>query len=199
MRALVIAIFVSVVGAAIWASIFYICKKLKAPVVVSPKQIDIKAHEWDIRSTVNVYNRSEEVLYDVYLMLSMEGRPAKFEDIEIEPKTGPGFASVKLADISVMFDFVRLDATDRRGKQCVFLVLYILAPKATESFVINLKSDEGRAKTPARVLLKVKKYSKKQPPPLLSKGGFAFPVELHRSFTLKRTSLLMKKERPEGL
>lgn len=171
-------------------------KKVRTPIVVSPKQIDIKARGWDVRSTVDVHNRSEEMLYAVRLQLEIEGPTVSSENIEIGPKTGPGFASVKVSeDISVMFDFARVDAVDMGGKERVFLFLYRLAPKASESFVVNFKFDQAKGKTPARIVPKVTGYSKKEPPQVLSRGGFAFPFELPKNFKPRRISLLMKKER----
>lgn len=193
-RGVIIGIVAGLVVYAIVKLISYINEKRKGPVEVSPAQINLRADEWDVMSMFSVHNRTEEMLYEVYLKLVIEGRRRKANNIEIEPKTGPGFVSVNLSDISVNFDFVRLDGLDSGGRECVFLILYRLAPKATESFVMKLRSDQAVDTKPARIVLKVTKYSKK-PAPLLSKKGIGFSFEIPENFVLKRTLLLMKRMR----
>ena len=193
MHPVVIAIFVSMIGGAIWALISYIYKKLKAPVAVSPRQIKLNAQQWNAKSMFNIHNRTQEMLYDIYLKLVIEGSRGKSENIEIGPKTGPGFISANLSNISVSFDFVRINGIDSKGKECVFLILYSLAPRATESFAMNFKSDRCGGRERPRIILKITSHSK-DPVPLLYKQGIAFPFKLGEDFKLKSISLLMKKK-----
>lgn len=194
MRALVIAIFVSVVGGAIWALISYIRNRLKAPVAVSPRQIKLNAQQWNVKSVFNIHNRTQEILYNIYLKLVIEGCREKSENIEIGPKTGAGLISANLSNISVNFDLVRMNAIDSKGKECVCLILYSLTPETTESFVMNFKSDRPTDTNRARIVLKVISHSK-EPAPLLSKdGGIAFPFKFPENLTLKGISLLVRKE-----
>jgi hypothetical protein len=194
MKTVIITILLGLVTALSWAVLSRIYNNLKTPVVISPRQIPLRADEWNIKTVFNLTNRTQEMLYDIYLKLVIEGSRAKSKNIEIGPKTGPTFIPVNLSDISVNFDVVRLDGVDSQGKECVFLILYALAPEATESFVIDCKSDRGKTIEPGRIVLKVTSYSKKQPVPLLSKGGIAFSFKPPENFTVKRCLLLMKKE-----
>lgn len=193
MQAVIITILLGVTGAAIWALISYICKKLKAPVAVSPRQIKLNTQQWNVKSVFNIHNRTQEMLHDIYLKLVIEGSREKSENIEIGPKTGPGFISANLSNISVNFDFVRISGIDSKGKECVYLILYSLAPKATESFTMNFKSDRCSGAKRPRIVLEITSYSK-DPVPLLYKEGIAFPFKLRENFKLKSISLLMKKK-----
>jgi len=193
MRAVLIAILVSVVGATIWTLISYFYNRLKSPVVVSPRQINLSAQQWDVKSVFNVHNRTQEMIYNIYLKVVIEGSQAKSENIEIGPKTGPAFISANLGNISVNFDFVRINGLDSNGKECLFFILYSLAPKGTESFVMNFKSDGHSDRKPTRIILKIISYSM-EPVSLLSKDGIAFPFKLRENFKLRSISLLIKKE-----
>ena len=179
----------------IFNAIPFIHRKLRAPVTISPKQISLKAQPWNIKTTFHVQNRSTEILFDVWIRISMEDCAIRSNDIRIDSGSGEGLLSEKISDISVDYDFVRMDGTDNKGKECIFFIVYSLVPQIPQPFTIEVASKSTLEKNrKPRVLLEAIRYSK-EPVKLLRKNNeIAYPFTPPQAFTIKSLSLKMKRK-----
>jgi len=173
----------------------FIHKKLRTPVTISPKQISLKAQPWNIKTTFHVQNRTTEILFDVWIRISVEDCDIKSNDIRIDSGKGERLLSERISDISIDYDFVRMDGADNKGKECIFFIIYSLAPQIPQPFTIEVVSKSNLEKNrKPRILLGTIHYSK-EPVKLLKKNNeIVYPFTPPQAFTIKRLSLKMKRK-----
>ncbi|GAJ04792.1 unnamed protein product [marine sediment metagenome] len=173
----------------------FIYKIFRAPIKISPTQISLKAQPWKIKTTFHVQNRSTEILFDVWIKLTMENCDIKANDIKIDSGGGEGFLSERISNISVDYDFVRMDGTDNKGKACIFFILYSLVPQIPQPFTIEVTSKASVEKhINPRILLRVIRHSKVPVKLLKRNNEIAYPVTPPEAFTIKNLSLRMKRK-----
>ncbi len=173
----------------------FIREKFRAPVKVSPKQISLAAQPWKIKTTFHTQNRTTEVLFDVWIKLTVEDCDIRSNDIKIDSGGGEGFLSEKISTISVDYDFVRMDGTDNKGKACIFFILYSLVPQIPQPFTIEVTSKASVEKNRnPRILLRVIRYSKAPIKLLKQNNEIAYPFTPPEAFTIKSLSLKMKRK-----
>lgn len=182
-----------VVALLLWGIPFAV-KKLRDPIIVRPKNIDLKEQPWDIQTTFGVNNRTDETLFDVCLKVTIDSNKLKSNNIQIDAENGEGLLSESTSGISIEYDFVRLDGVDGKQKECIFFVLHRLVPKVTQQFTIKIKSeaDIGEDRN-QRLSLEVVRQSK-EPVKLLKRNNeIAYPFTPPEKFTLKSISIKMKR------
>ena len=177
------------------AAIPFIYKKFRAPVIISPKQISLKAQPWKIKTTFHVQNRTKEILFDVWIKLTVEDCDIRSNNIKIDSGGGEGFLSEKISNISVDYDFIRMDGTDNKGKECLFFILYSLVPQIPQPFTIEVTSKARVEKNRnPRILLRVIRYSKAPVKLLKQNNEIAYPFTPPEAFKIKSLSLKMKRK-----
>ncbi len=201
MTALTIGIIIGVVGIIVTilvVAIPFVCKKFRAPVIISPKRISLKAQPWNIKTTFHVQNRTEEVLFDIWVKLYGENCDLRTGDIKINPKDGKPFSSAnlsaKISNISISYDFIRMDGVDSIGNKCIFFVIYSLDPHTTQTFTIDITVATNEYTKKSRILLRVARHAKTPAQVLSRKNEAAFPFPPPENFTAKSIALLMKRE-----
>lgn len=188
-------IVLGLITTAIVALIVHIYNKF-IPIIVSPKSISLKTNEWDIKSIFKVQNRTDSIFYSVWVKLALEGMTAESNAIEVSPEKSGDFVVGNMMDISVGFEVIRIDGTDAKTKECVFLILYNLDPKQTKSFIIKLKGTaKSIDKQQPKILLKEIDHSLQPQQYLTQKDNkIAFPFKPPENIKIKALSLLMKKK-----
>jgi len=173
----------------------FIHKTFRAPIIISPKRISLKAQPWNIKTTFHAQNRTTEVLFDVWIKLTLEDCDIRSNDIKIDSGSRKGFLSAKISNISVDYDFVRMDGTDNKGKACIFFILYSLVPQIPQPFTIEVTSKASVEKhINPRILLKAIRHSKAPVKLLKRNNEIAYPVTPPEAFTIKSLSLKMKRK-----
>jgi len=174
-------------------------KRFRSPIIISPKQISIGVKPWNIKTTFYVKNRTEETLFDIWLKLYGENCNLITNNIKIHPRDGKPFSSASLSErisnISISYDFIRMDGIDSIGNKCIFFVIYSLDPQTAKSFTIDIIAVANNEYTKkSRILLRVVRHAK-TPAKLLSQNNeVAFPFMPPENFTVKSVMLLMKRE-----
>jgi len=179
----------------IFNAIPFIHKKLRTPVTISPKQISLKAQPWNIKTTFHLQNRTTEILFDVWIRISVEDCDIESNDIRIDSGKSEGILSERISDISIDYDLVRIDGDDNKGKECIFFIVYSLPPQIPQPFTIEVvsKSNVEKYRKP-RILLRTTRCSK-EPVKLLKKNNeIVYPFTPPQAFTIKRLSLKMKRK-----
>ena len=166
-----------------------------APVVVKPREISLQEQPWRIKTTFWVKNSTDETPFDVWIKVSVDAYDVKSSDIWIDTKEAEGFLWESISNISIDYEYVRIDGIDNKGKQCIFFILYHLPPQVPQPFIIKVESKseikEGRNR---RILLEVVHHSK-EPVKLLKKNQeIAYPFTPPENFTINSISLKMKRE-----
>lgn len=187
----IIGIVVTILGVAI--PLIY--RKFRAPVIISPKQISLKAQPWKIKTTFHVQNRTKEILFDIWIKLTVEDCDVRSNNIKINSGGKEGFLSEKISNISIDYDFVRMDGTNSKGKECLFFILYSLVPQIPQPFAIEVISKaEAKKNRNPRILLRVIRCSKTPVKLLQRNNEIAYPFTPPENFTLKSLLLLMKRK-----
>jgi len=173
----------------------WLYNRLKDPIVVSPKEIIHKSKQWDERVTFNVFNRTEKMLYSIWVKLLIIDTNVKPEDIEIESEFGDKFNPIDLGNISIDFDIIRFDCLDSIKKECIYLLLRNLSSKEPKSLLLNLKSKINNDElSTSKINLKIYSYSKEAPRLLTQKDQIAYPFKPPENIKFKSIYLLMKRD-----
>jgi hypothetical protein len=170
-------------------------KRFRAPIIISPKQISIGLKPWNIKTTFHVQNRTEEVLFAVWLKLYVENCSLRTNNIKIHSGDRKPFLSAKTSNISINYDFVRIDGVDSIGNDCIFFIIHSLDPQTAQLFTIDITAATNNEYTKkSRILLRVVRHAK-TPVKLLSLNNeVAFPFMPPENLTIKSLTLLMKRE-----
>lgn len=174
----------------------FIYKRFRAPIKIFPKQVSIKAKNWKVKTTFHIQNTTTKILFDVWIKLILEDCDIKSADISINSGVGEGHLIGRMSNISINYDFVRINGTDEAGRSCIFFILQSLVPGIPQPLTIEDTSELNVSNSRnSRILLKAVRYSK-EPVRLLSNNkGVAYPIKPPEKFLLKSLSFLIKRER----
>lgn len=142
----------------------------KNPISVSPETISWATGNWATRSLFKVYNRTDEVYFQIWIKLTIEEPTIPSESIWIDlPKTEDKL-DMEFGAFRISGDIVRFDCVDQKGYNAVFLLLASLNPKETLPFILT---DAGSASAtlqfPTKISIKVSDFSK-EPPKMMSRS-----------------------------
>ncbi|MCK4355015.1 hypothetical protein KAW43_01515 [Candidatus Parcubacteria bacterium] len=164
---------------------------------IEPKNITFKKSEWQEQLSFFVFNRSENILFDVYIKINVGN--CKAEDFKIETKKIEEEFRENIRDISISTKVIRFNCIDENGKD--FIVLKILKIDPNQRISFTIKTNSGSV-----IKLEVLKYSKKQSKILTRKNeialSFEIPLKNSKFFfgkkkekvKLKSISLLLRKK-----
>jgi hypothetical protein len=151
---------------------------------------------WQTQSMFKVHNRTDEVHYQIWVKLTIDGLNVTTRDIEVEMVRPKDEIKAKVGNIELSTGVVRYNCTDQTGNKAILLLIADLNPKETLSFVLRNKNLE-----PSSVLFQTKLnlsvvgLSQKPATVFTKKGeaGMSFtPPEKLRlegvAFRLKKTS-----------
>lgn len=169
--------------------------KYKEPIVISPKQIIYSPKQWDEKITFNIRNRTEKMLYSIWVKLQLIGENIKQKDIELESELGDRFNPTNLGGISIDFDIIRFDCLDSMERECIYLLFRSLPFNKSKSLILNLKSKTNNDElSTSKIYLKIYSYSKEEPRLLTQKDQVAYPYIPPENIKLKSICLLMKRD-----
>ena len=172
-------------------------KKFIPLIKIEPKNIIFKESEWQKQLSFFVFNRSENILFDIYIRINIGN--CKTEDFKIETKKLEEEFHENIRNISISTKLIRFNCIDENGKD--FIVLRILKIDPNQRIPFTIKTNSG-----AVIKLDVLKYSKEQSKILTRKNEIAllFEIPLKSSkfsfgkkkekVKLKSISLLLRKK-----
>lgn len=172
-----------------------IYRKFRAPVIISPKHISLKAQPWEIKTTFHVRNRTTKILFNIWIKLTIADCDLKSNDIKIASGNGGGFLWENLSNISINYDQVRMDGINDKGRECIFFILHSLDPQITQSFTLEVTSKASVEKNinPQIVLERID-YSKAPLQILKQNNEIAYTFEPPEGFKIKSVWLRMKRK-----
>ena len=186
---------ISTIVAILLAAIPLIYKKFRAPIIISPKKVGLSSQMWSIKTTFHVQNRTQKVLFDVWIKLTVENCSLRTNDIKISSGSGTGFLEARISNISINYDFVRMDGIDNNGNGCIFFILYSLDPQTPQPFMIGAKAVAEQEKNAnPQISLRMIRYSKTPVKLLQRDNEIAYPFTPPENFKIKNLLLLMKRE-----
>lgn len=162
--------------------------KLIPLVKIQPKKLKFTTSEWTSGFFFFIYNRSKQVLFDVYLLIEIED--AKSEDFELSKTDSPKDLKMSIGNIEVNCEILRLNCIYENENEFILLKIAQMDPESFMPFRIT-------ANTNSDVKFKILKYSKNQNKTLHQLQSHAVPFEIplkgKREIRLKSMSILMKK------
>jgi hypothetical protein len=114
----------------------------KAPISVSPGSINLGKAEWKARTLVKVYNKTEDVYYQVWIKIIVDPPQIFTSDIKISLKKYQSISEMELTigAFTVSPDSFRLDGIDGAGNNAILLWLSSTDPKTVSTFTFANKS-----------------------------------------------------------
>jgi hypothetical protein len=162
---------------------------------ISPNKIILNANEWKGKSSFNIYNGTGEMFYDLYIKLELKDSGISSQDIELTPHNNSDFMKGQIGNMSISFDIIQFKGIDSNDKECIYLILYSLAPNQNQDFLVGLGKLLNTNNRQIQILVKLMQSSK-VPPNMLSRGNeVSYPINFPEKFTVREQSMLMKKEK----
>lgn len=170
-------------------------KEVKDPISVSPETIIVGRGNWQTYSLFKVYNKTDEIYYQIWIKLTIDTLNILTQNIEIDlPKPKEEFG-MQIADIRISCDIVRYNGIDQTGNKAIFLLLSSLNPKEVLSFVLTDKNPSlSSILSQNKVAIRVCGFSK-EPSIIISRQGRAgLSFKPPEKFTLQDIVFLIKKD-----
>lgn len=172
----------------------FIYKKFRAPVIISPNQISLKAQPWNIKTTFHVQNRTTKTLFNVWIKLTLQDCNIKAHDIKIDSVSKERALWVNISNISINYDQVRMDVIDKKGKESIFFILHSISPQETQSFTFESTAKTNVTEnTNPKILLKKIDYSKEPLQILKQDNETAYIFQPPEGFKITKPWLRMKR------
>lgn len=165
-----------------------VIKKFIPLVKAQPKKLKFTTSEWTSNFSFFLYNRSKQVLFDIYLLIEIGD--AKSEDFELSKTDSLRDLKISVGNIEVNYEILRLNCIYEDNKEFILLKIAQMNPESFMPFRI-------KANTNSDVKFKIPKYSKEQNrtlhKPQVGAVSFEIPLKKKREIRLKSVGVLIKK------
>ena len=170
----------------------------KAPISVSPGSINLGKEEWKAHALIKIYNKTDEVYYQIYLKITIDTPQILTSDIKVYLKRYQSISDMELAigPITVSPDLFRLDGTDEAGNNAILLSLASMSPKTVYTFTFANKSTYmPLALEQPKAFITVCGFDREPGQVLQSEDSrkVAFSFKPPETFTVKSIGLLVKR------
>jgi hypothetical protein len=169
-------------------------KKALSRISITPSDIVLSIGEWQTQSTFKVHNRTDEVYYEIWVKLIVEGLNVTNKDIEIEIVKPRDEVKVNLGKIEWSADIARFNGTDETGNSVIYLLIASLNPKDTVTFFArNRKNMKHSGSYQTRLVLTVAGLSQKPASMVTKKNAMGKNFTPPEKFKLESVSFRLKK------
>jgi hypothetical protein len=169
-------------------------KKALSKISITPDTIVLSTGEWQTQSTFKVHNRADEVYYEIWAKLIVEGLNVINKDVEIEFVRPKDEVKVKLSKIEWSADIMRFDGTDEAGNSVIYLLIASINPKDTVTFLArNVKTMKQSGLYQTKLVLTVAGLSQKPASIVSNKKTIGKNFVPPEKFKLERISFRLKK------
>ena len=107
-----------------------------SPVVISPSEISISSGEWSTVSQIDIFNKTDKFLYQVWLKFIINSKIIKPDDIEISLGQNSDDSKLNIGNIELNQQMYKVHASDSKNEDVLYLVIDKLKPKI--SYQIDL-------------------------------------------------------------
>lgn len=167
----------------------------KDPISVSPGTISLGTGKWKAHSLFKVYNRTNEIYYQVFVKLTIDTPEILTRNIGIKLAKPRDELSMKVGPIIVSADIMRINGSDQAGNKAIFLWLASLNPAEVCTFVLtNYSPHAPSASTQPKALIGVCGFAQ-EPSSTLAQPGkeAAFSFTPPENIKIESISLLMRR------
>lgn len=165
-----------------------ILKKFVPSIIVRPGKLKFTKSEWTAESHFDVYNRSKQALFDIYLMIEISG--AKTENFDLSKIDSSKDLKITIEDIEMNYEIVRFNLLRENDTDVILLKIARVDPSSVMTFRMATNADSD-------VKLKVLQYLKTQSAvlyqPQAGAVSFQIPGGLRGKASLKSMAVLMKR------
>jgi hypothetical protein len=141
----------------------------KNPISVSPEAISWTTGNWATKSLFKVYNRTDEVYFQIWIKLTIEEPTIPSQSIRIDIPKPKDELEMELDTFKISGDIVRFDCVDQKGYNAIFLLLASLDPKETLPFILTSTSSAlATVQFPTKIYIKISDFSK-EPSKMISR------------------------------
>lgn len=165
----------------------------KTPISVSPQQVTLSMKDWGTKNLFKVYNKSDEVYYQVFIKLTIHDPEISFENLLIDIVKLRDEISAEVGPATVSGDIIKLWGIDEAGNKVIFLYLASIEPKEVCTFLLkNNTPFQASSSNQARVSIRVCGF-KQEPAAILERPGeMSIPISPPENIKLQGYSILVK-------
>jgi hypothetical protein len=140
----------------------------KNPISVSPETISWTTGSWATRSLFKVYNRTDEVYFQIWIKLAIEEPNIPSQSIRIDTPKPKDELVIESKTFKISGDIVRFNGV-QKGYNVIFLLLASLNPKETLPFILSgTGSASATLQFPTKIFIKISDFSK-EPSEMISR------------------------------
>ncbi len=168
----------------------------KDPIPVSPGIINLGKGEWKARSPIKIYNKTDEVYYQIVVKIVIDAPTILTRHIGIdltEIRSTPEL-EVDSGAFTVSTDVLRVDGTDEAGNKAIFLWLASLNPRSACTLILTNKSPYiPPASEQPKAFVSVCSFEREPGSVLQSDGKVAISFKPPENITVASITPLMKR------
>jgi len=112
----------------------------KSPITYSPEVIHLGSKEWTPFSQIDLYNKTDSFLYQVWLKILIKSEKLTQNDIEISIPVPTENNLIDLGNMNLDTQYFQVSATDKNQVKCLFLIIDKIVPKTSYSFNLKINS-----------------------------------------------------------
>lgn len=169
----------------------------KDPISISPGVIDLGVGKWKAYSFFKIYNRTNEIFYQIFVKLTLDNLDIIPRNIRIDLATQDYQLAVDIGRIIWYSDIWRIDGIDQSGNKAIFLWLASINPKDVCTFaLINESPGEISTELKPRAFIGICGFNG-EPAPILHQSGKKAAVKFKSPEDIKVESIGVLIKRPE--
>lgn len=113
------------------------------PIAITPDQLDIGNSEWKSKGIFKVHNKTDHVLFNVFIKLTFDVN-INFNFISISPTKLKEELNSMAGPIQIINDILRIDGLDKDGNKAIFLRLLNIDPSETLTFILQKDTEQNK-------------------------------------------------------
>jgi len=162
-------------------------------VTVTPGIISLHGKGWMTRSLFTVSNKANDPVYSVYVKIAIVSDSIKGTDLRIQPTRKSGMPPVSIGGlINLDAELVRVNGLDSKGKEVAFLIITLLEPRESRTFMVD--NTKAVDRPGHKLLLEVHSFES-EPPAILQKADKAsYPLCFKEPVQVSSIAMLMSRK-----
>ncbi|MDD5083200.1 MAG: hypothetical protein PHU08_07515 [Dehalococcoidales bacterium] len=173
--------------------------RARPPVSVSPRRMNLNTQQGNIKATVNVQNRNEDILFNVWVKLAIQDCQLNPGDIKITSSGGDIFSPAQISSLLMDYDQVVMEGTNSRGQEEAFFILQRLDPLEDRSFTVEISPEACASESGnPRIMLQRISHSKVPQQLLKQAAAGAYNIEWPRGLRIDGVRVRLERKSEGG-
>jgi len=127
----------------------------KHPISIKPFTIDLGSGKWKVDRAIQIHNRTNEMLYQVWIKFIFDTIEVHPNDIEIKILSLRDQFDLDAGNILISGNIFQMIATDERGNDAIYLQLSLINPNEVISMRLKNKSNKKLSSGKTHILYPV--------------------------------------------